>query len=261
MENYHPLNDYFSLYQGYVLLLKGDRRGALEQFSRAYSRNDEFFNAAYAMGTTYDELGDSLQAIKMYSTVIILTKGFYAVKLGEPSRQAINRIMLKYLPELDVMRKRVASNPSDLAARGELALKLDALYLHDEALNNYLEMERLGMKSWQLFFNVGNIYKKKENYRDAAAYYEKCLHMKPDYSDALNNLGTVYKKMHRYDLAIGAFERILASDRQFAYAPFNLAMLYMEKGDNVKSLRYFRDTYERFPGMRANIVPYLRDLQ
>jgi tetratricopeptide (TPR) repeat protein len=159
------------------------------------------------------------------------------------------------------MRKKVAGNAGDLNARGELAVKLDSLGLYDEALNNYLAMERQGLKSWQVFFNTANIYKKLRNYKDAARYYEKSRALNPDYADTLNNLGFVYKRMKAYDRAQEAFEQAMVKNSRYAYAPFNLALLYMETGDRQNALRYFRYTQDRFPELRPMVAPYLKKLQ
>lgn len=261
MESHLPQDDYLSLYKGNILLKKGDLKGALAELNKAYSRNDEFPRVLYALGTTYEQLGDSYEAIKMYSAVVQHTQGYYAIKLGEPSRKAIGRLLIKFGPELDSIRKKVSSKPDDLNIRGELALKLDRLCQYEEALGNYLEMERRGMKSWQLFFNIANIYKKTKNDKEAVKYYEKCLNLNPSYSDAANNLGTVLRKMRQYDRAISVFERIIAANSQFGYAPYNLASLYNEKGDRANALRYFQYTYDRFPQLREKTAPHLKLLQ
>jgi tetratricopeptide (TPR) repeat protein len=259
-EEFVPASDYYDLFQGYRFMKQGDLPAAINAFRKAYARKEEFIDVLYALGNAYEQSGAYDQAIEMYNKVLIVEeqdfKGF-----RQSSRLALQRLLKRYEPELAVMREKVAGNAGDLNARGELAVRLDSLGLYDEALNNYLAMERQGLKSWQVFFNTANIYKKLRNYKDAARYYEKSRALNPDYADTLNNLGFVYKRMKAYDRAQEAFEQAVVKNSRYAYAPFNLALLYMETGDRQNALRYFRYTQDRFPELRPMVAPYLKKLQ
>ena len=159
------------------------------------------------------------------------------------------------------MREKIADHPSDVQARGDLALALDRLGLYDESLVNYQAMEKSGMRDWRLFYNMANLYRKTGKYRDAAGYYEQSLTFNPGNPNALNNLGMVYRSMDRYDLAIDAFNRAMVLDSGFAYAPFNLAVTYFKMGDKVSALRAFKDARQAFPELAVRIDAYLKVLE
>ena len=78
--------------------------------------------------------------------------------------------------------------PTDLQALADLAIRLDALGLYDEAIVDYLTLEKISPANWQMSYNIGNVYKKLKRFKEASQSYEKSLALNPANVDALNNL-------------------------------------------------------------------------
>lgn len=59
---------------------------------------------------------------------------------------------------------------------------------YSNAIQLYLNIEKQGMESDDLFFNLGNSYYKLNKVAPSIYYYEKALKINPIHEDALNNL-------------------------------------------------------------------------
>ena len=57
-----------------------------------------------------------------------------------------------------------------------------------EALKTYEEIESMGLESWALYYNMGNIHYRMNKVAPAIYYYEKALVLSPDNRDVLFNL-------------------------------------------------------------------------
>ena len=57
-----------------------------------------------------------------------------------------------------------------------------------EALKTYEEIESMGLESWALYYNTGNIHYRMNKVAPAIYYYEKALVLSPDNRDVLFNL-------------------------------------------------------------------------
>jgi tetratricopeptide (TPR) repeat protein len=90
------------------------------------------------------------------------------------------------------------------------------------------------------------VYLQKESYAEASSALEKCLAIKPDFPDALNNLGTAYLGMGLKDKALAEFQKSFASNGN-ALAGFNLAKLFFEKKEFQTGLDYIEKSIQRAP--------------
>lgn len=74
---------------------------------------------------------------------------------------------------------------------GELFSKANDFYKtgqYANAIELYLNIEKSGLESDDLFFNLGNSYYKLNKVAPSIYYYEKTLKLNPMHQDALNNL-------------------------------------------------------------------------
>lgn len=237
----------------------GNLAAAAEVLKHILKKNDGSPQALYLMGQISDKSGDSEQAATYYSKVLLTpypdTGGFRG-----NARNELQRLHKLFAPQLDSLKQAAAAHPADFKVRGELALRLDKLGMYDEALEQYLIMETLDRNSWQLFYNIGNVYGKLRRYPDSARYYEKSLALNRSNPDALNNLGIAFKQMKEYKQAISAFENAISVDDRFEAAPLNLATTYLQTGDRTNAIRYFKYTRDKFPHLTPKVMNYLKDL-
>ena len=119
-----------------------------------------------------------------------------------------NRKELRALADGFELLSRV--DPSDVQARYNLGMALQALGEVDEAM---------------------------ENYRLA-------LQLKPDYAAAHNNLGTLLESNGAADEALEHFRRALAAQPDFAQAHYNVANALQARGDLDGAVQHFRQALE-----------------
>jgi tetratricopeptide (TPR) repeat protein len=255
LKELNPSSVFPGYYRGLQRFNEGDFQGTI-----ALLRDGGSLEIDYLLGRSYEMTGSTEKAIESYMNLL---KSIELDPAGRRdfARQRLGRLRMTLSSELDVMRKRIKENPSDLNERIKLAIALDKAGLFDEAIEHYNELARLGGDNWVLFNNMANVYKKTDNYEKAILYYRKSLAMNSTNANAYNNLGLMLKKLRRYGPAIKAFEDSIKADSNFAYAPFNLAVLYFHLGDKENALKYFNFVQKRFPDFKERVIAYLSKIE
>lgn len=91
-----------------------------------------------------------------------------------------------------------------------------------------------------LYDNLGELYEKISDYKNAEESYKKGIELDPNNMNILNSLGCLYEKTQNYTKAYDAFDRIIK------YNPVNSRT---DWNSNMKALAYFN---------RGNIAMYMR---
>lgn len=251
-------NDYYDLYRGLIASEKGELTVAANSFTKALERNGQFLGALFYLGMVNERLGNIDAAIDCFNRVV-LSPELETGNFRERSRAALQGLYARMAPELARMRETVDSHPEDLRVRGELALRLDALGLYDEALRQYRVMADRGMPGWQLPFNIAGILQKQRKYPEALAAYQQSAAIHPT-AATWNNIGWLQIELGKYDGAAASFQRALALDPSFGYAAFNLGRAYFHKGDRENTLRIFTTVRQQFPELAPKAAEYLKQI-
>lgn len=100
--------------------------------------------------------------------------------------------------------------------------------LPEQAIKNLNQALSLDPNHYQSYNLLGHIYFEKMNFAEAASAYQKCLEIKPDFSEVRNNLGFVYQKMGSPYKAEEEYKESYSIDNNYE-ASFNLAKLYFDQ--------------------------------
>lgn len=119
----------------------------------------------------------------------------------------------------------------------ELAVTAMKYGLADEAIQYLNQAVALDPAHYLAHFMLGDIYAQRKNYGDAAAAFERCLELKPDYSDTNTRLGYVYEEMGLLDKAEGPYLRAYAQKATLE-ACLNLARLYYRQNKLGPALEF-----------------------
>jgi tetratricopeptide (TPR) repeat protein len=93
-----------------------------------------------------------------------------------------------------------------------------------------------------VYYNLGNVYAKRNDLDRAITEYKKSLSLNPGYERAHNNLGTVYMLKGDLEKAISEQEKALSIDPGYEKAHNNLGTAYIKLGELDKSIAEYKKT-------------------
>jgi len=98
----------------------------------------------------------------------------------------------------------------------------------DTAIGYFVKALALDTRYYLAWNAIGLAQSLKGKLAEAAKAYEKCLEIRPDFTEAHNNLGTIYQELNQLDKAEGEFQKaVLDTSYQTRELPYyNLARLY-----------------------------------
>lgn len=251
-----PSSPYLDYYQGLRRYHDGDYAESLLSFRRAIMLNESFIGALFFAGNAYERLGQWTEAAAMYARVAISHEADASAR-KPAAAERLRRLQAASGNELASLRGKAGKGDADALA--ELAVSAERLGLWDEAENAYRQLSKT-MPSWQVYFNLGNVLKKKGNFEAAEASYRQSALLNPGYADTWNNIGAVLKERQRYKDATVAFQKALEVNPRFAFAWFNLGDTYFRLGDGAAAEDSFRKAAAANPALAPKVNAYLNRL-
>ena len=125
---------------------------------------------------------------------------------------------------------------------------------------NYLVAKKLlekaletNKKSYELFYNLGMVYKNLNNYEEAIINFNKSIELNPNFSAPFTTLGIIYSELSNQKLALEHYMLALKIDPKNFIANYNLGNFYLKIGDLDNAEKYFNFSININPN---NINPY-----
>jgi Flp pilus assembly protein TadD len=113
-----------------------------------------------------------------------------------------------------------------------------------EAIDSYLQAERLDPEYSPSFFGCGKALQETGKMEEALRHYERCVSLSPRHSRALQGQASCLARLGRAPEAVEAYRAAIAADPAYPLPRYNLAVLLDRAGDptEVASLlrRYLR---------------------
>ena len=100
-------------------------------------------------------------------------------------------------------------------------------------------------ESAELHFQLGNLFFRQGDRRQAIQQYKKALELDPEFLPALNNLALVTAANKEYDRALALFLDILNSRPNDAETHFNIACMYSQLNRVDESLAYLKKAIDK----------------
>lgn len=251
--NLGEAEDKFEFCMAILHMERGEYKDAINALNRALHKNEEYDLALLKLAEIYGRLGEYENAYVNCMKVLAI-KGQVEWETRERAEKDRKIYLAKIAPVLYEMRRQVAASPDDVRLRGEMALKLDRLLFHEEALKEYRELERIGMKGWELQYNIGNVLMKLKRFSEAEKAFQVTISLNPNNKDAFNNYGIALKELKDYRNAIAAFNQALVIDPQFSKAKFNKLSAYYRMGDRKEAGRLAHELVAVFPEMKHRVA-------
>ncbi|MFH1775954.1 MAG: C39 family peptidase [Candidatus Omnitrophota bacterium] len=118
----------------------------------------------------------------------------------------------------------------------KLGIVSEKEYKLECALSAYEQALRLAPENYIIYFNIGNVCYKLEDYPKAKLFYSRAKELNPEFSDTYNNLACVYVQTKEFDLAklnvTKAMAINTASERKVYYLD-TLGLIYLNQ-DKVR---------------------------
>lgn len=134
---------------------------------------------------------------------------------------------------------------------GDLAL---ARQQYIQAIADYQSIPHKTADTWN---KIGIAYHHLFAYKVARHDYERALHMRPDFPQALNNLGAVYYATKKYGKAIKYYQKSLRLDPNSAAVYSNLAVAYFAQDKVPQGVEAIRAAFQIDPNIFSLDSPQL----
>lgn len=141
--------------------------------------------------------------------------------------------------QIKTLQSLLQQDPSNFQARRELAIILAENGFNEEALSNLRYLEKYFPDDAELQYNLGILYEKTRDPKQARIAYEKAIEISPQ-DDFYYNLGEVLVELKEWDLAIDVFKKVLESDPKDGNCYFNLGLCYLKKEEKTQASDYFQ---------------------
>ncbi len=109
----------------------------------------------------------------------------------------------------------------------------NSLQVHEETASNY--------------FHKGNLLKQSGKFEPAAAAYQRCTELNPDFSWYHHNLGEVLAKLEQRDGAEKSYRRACELNPNSAWSWHNLAEVLQQQGNLDEAVAAYRKAVEIYP--------------
>ena len=111
---------------------------------------------------------------------------------------------------------------------------------YDASIINYKAALELNPSDEVTLLKLGNIYKIKNDNKNAINFYKKSIVVNPNYADGWFNLGLVYANEENNGKAKECFHRVIALNPNYSYAYYALGLAYDQDGDKKEALNNYK---------------------
>jgi tetratricopeptide (TPR) repeat protein len=136
------------------------------------------------------------------------------------------------------LRKALSMNPNDPESMNNMGLYMFESGAVDSSLIYFDQAIAMKKDFYQAYYNKGNTYAKKTDYKEAIRLYAIALQIKPNSIDALMNTGNCYAALNDYRTALSYFKQVEAIDPENRNVVINLGITYNMLGDQQNAAKY-----------------------
>ena len=178
-----------------LYLRKKDREKAVEQLQAIIRDNPVSPQAYYLLGTLSFEEKKFKEAIDSFRKTILLNPTFEPAYYDLAAAQLNLKQPRDALTTLDKARDKFKDS---FPAEYYTAMAYGTLKDYTNAIKHLTAAEVIARATDtnqlkpQFYFQIGSAYERLQKHEDAEKYFQKCIEMAPDYSEALNYLGYMW---------------------------------------------------------------------
>ena len=126
----------------------------------------------------------------------------------------------------------------------------------DEALESFIQCEKINSNDAEVSFYIASIYKKKLLFENAITFYKKSIHIRKDFFESYYNIGLVYSEIKKFSEALIFFQKAQELNSKDVDTVNNIGLCFFELGFFSKS----KDNYEKALGLNKSHYLSLNNL-
>lgn len=161
----------------------------------------------FVKGLIYDDMADTLRAIKQYQTAVERNPDFYEVYILLGLKYA----QLKDTMAISYYKNAIRIKPQSVEAHYNLGLFLQENTLYDRAIAEYdYILNNIDSLNYQAIYNKGYMYLVySKNYDKALKFFKKAYEINPNSPNGIYNLGLAYEKNGNKEKAREYYNKVL----------------------------------------------------
>ena len=225
-----------------------------EYFEKAIENGTKDSMAYFGLAKSYRACGINEKATEYYEKAIEMSpeKTQYSKEFAEFIASSSKTADVKSTGATDTDGIKEISLSMDDIRAGEIAdaeqnksaiAKGDENYKsknYDTAIKNYQDALKINPSDEVTLLKIGNIYKLKNDNRNAISFYKKSIVVNPNYADGWFNLGLVYANDKNNNKAKEAFHRVITLNPNYGYAYYALGIAYEQDGNTKEALNNYK---------------------
>jgi len=254
-----PAFSQLEIYRARLALLDNKPDEALEQLDRAIRSSQYAANAWNLRAQLYEKSGRLVDAAWSYRNSLDSFRTSLASR--KVAMTGLARVQAELEPALAKERKEVSAHPNELNRKARLAVTLQKVGLRHQAITVYEELLRQAGPKWQVYANIGLLYRKEKQFDDALLNYRKALDLNPSSAMLHNEIGVIFNLTGKYNEALTQFRDAVDLEPKSANPRVNLAQLYFKLGRKKEAKDAFRQIIIQFPEQESLAKEYLAHLE
>ena len=225
---------------------------ATETFERAIERGTKDSYAYYGLAKSYRACGIDDKAAEYYEKAISMEpeKVEYSNEFAEfisstqktadvktDTQPAEIKEVTLSMDEADKVEADDAQHNKDLIAIGDENYKKKN---YDVSIRNYQDALKINPSDEVILLKLGNIYKIKNDNKNAISFYKKSIVVNPNYADGWFNLGLGYASDNSNGRAKECFHHVITLNPNYSYAYYALGVAYEQDGNKKEALNNYK---------------------
>lgn len=225
---------------------------ATETFERAIERGTKDSYAYYGLAKSYRACGIDDKAAEYYEKAISMEpeKVEYSNEFAEfisstqktadvktDTQPAEIKEVTLSMDEADKVEADDAQHNKDLIAIGDENYKKKN---YDVSIRNYQDALKINPSDEVTLLKLGNIYKIKNDNKNAISFYKKSIVVNPNYADGWFNLGLGYASDNSNGRAKECFHHVITLNPNYSYAYYALGVAYEQDGNKKEALNNYK---------------------
>ena len=227
---------------GAALAQQGKPDEAVDRFYQALRLNPEYAEPHNNLGGIFAQRGQNEKAIAHYSA---------ALRLNPQLVEAYNNLGIALMKEgkiadaINHFRKALQIQPDFEIAENNLKRALASRRELEAEISRLQELLQDSPDNVELHFQMGNLYFRKGDRRQAMQQYKKALRLNKKFVPAINNLALVTAANQEYYKALTIFLDVLNYHPDDAETHYNIACMYSRLKQVDESIEWLKRAIDK----------------